>query len=239
MSMIVSPQVTDKTVKFLSTTVGRDRINRFVQYFTRYLIWHKQRNGAEKGTIERLQKLMVAVAQTRKLMRVGRQLEFFRGIQKAQTVRDDVVRLTTYIKSIFLSLWLVHDSIQWAHTAGVVALPNIKDLVRRGQKCWLIALIASSIGNMHRLRMNSLRLQHEGKLLRAARSKGVPDAEAEKVVKTLKTERRKIMTSTLQDGLDLLLPASGLEYVNIESGIVGLIGAFTSIMGGYTHWNSL
>ncbi|TPX67943.1 hypothetical protein SpCBS45565_g03493 [Spizellomyces sp. 'palustris'] len=232
MSAIISPQLHDHTVKYLSTATGRDRIHRFLQYFSRFLIWHGQKNGYEKETLERLTKFMGNLGQTRKLMRVGRQIEFVRNIQKAQTLRDDVSRVTLIVKNAFLALWLFHDTCQWANTAGVVKFENIKDLSRRGMKCWLIALIASFLGDLHKLRLNSQRIQHESKVLKASQAKGLPDETAVKALKSLQIERTKIRMATLQDSLDILIPASGLEYVKVETGIVGLIGAFTSILGG-------
>ncbi|KAJ3039935.1 Peroxisomal membrane protein PMP27 [Rhizophlyctis rosea] len=236
---LVSTKTADQTVKFLSTTVGRDRINRFVQYLARYLVWHGQRTGYSKETIDRLSKLMTNVAQTRKLMRVGRQVEFANAIQKASTIKDDIIRKTTQLKQLFLAVWIAHDSLQWAHTAGVYTFTDIKTITRRGLKFWLAALVVSTLGNLHRLRMNTLRMTHEQKAIAMARTRGVEDADARESIRAIMRERQKIMWATVQDGLDILIPASGLEYVNVESGILGLIGMFTSVLGGWTHWNSL
>ncbi|KAJ3190105.1 Peroxisomal membrane protein PMP27 [Gaertneriomyces sp. JEL0708] len=229
----------DQTVKFLATATGRDRINRFVQYFARFLVWHGQKNAWNKETVERLNKLMGSAAQTRKFMRIGRQVEFIRNVQKANLVKDDVTRATQIIKNTFMALWLVHDTLQWANTAGVARFENIKDISKRGLKCWLIALIASLLGDVHKLRLNTQRLEQETKLQRALKAKGDSDSSAVQTINALNAERSKIVWATVQDGLDMLLPASGLEYVKLESGIVGLVGAVTSVMGGVTQWNSL
>jgi peroxin-11B len=39
------------------------------------------------------------------------------------------------------------------------------------------------------------------------------------------------MIATAQDTLDIVLPSSGLEYIKVETGIVGLVGAITSVLG--------
>ncbi|KAI9012893.1 peroxisomal biogenesis factor 11, partial [Gaertneriomyces semiglobifer] len=224
---------------------------RFVQYFARFLVWHGQKNAWDKDTVERLNKLMGSAAQTRKFMRIGRQVEFIRNVQKANLVKDDVARATQIIKNTFMALWLVHDTLQWANTAGVAKFDNIKDITKRGLKCWLIALVASLLGDVHKLRLNTQRLEQETKLQRALKAKGDSDSSAAQTIKALQAahglicnlqlcrERSKIVWATVQDGLDMLLPASGLEYVKLESGIVGLVGAVTSVMGGVTQWNSL
>ncbi|KAJ3052878.1 Peroxisomal membrane protein PMP27 [Rhizophlyctis rosea] len=172
-------------------------------------------------------------------MRVGRQVEFANAITKASSIKDDIIRKTTQLKQLFLAIWIAHDSLQWAHTAGVYFFTDIKTYNRRGLKFWLAALIVSTLGNLHRLRMNSIRIAHETKAVHLARTKGVEDEDARQGIRTLLQERQKIVWATVQDGLDILIPASGLEYVNVQSGIIGLVGMFTSVLGGYTHWNSL
>jgi hypothetical protein len=37
----------------------------------------------------------------------------------------------------------------------------------------------------------------------------------------------------------MCIPASLLEIINIDQGLVGLIGVITSVMGGWTHWKTL
>ncbi|KAJ3411165.1 Peroxisomal membrane protein PMP27 [Chytridiales sp. JEL 0842] len=228
----------DRTVKFLSGTVGRDRINRFVQYFTRYLIWQLQKTGGaeQKDTIERLSKLQANVGLTRKLMRVGRQIEFYRNAVKAMNLKDDVVRVTSILKSVFMSLWLAMDTLQWVHLVGLYKFESIKTINSRSLKFWLAALVVSFIGDIHKLRLNGLRVLAEQKALAASKGK---DESAKKALAALTAERTKLMLATVQDGMDMVLPSSGLEYIKVESGIVGLVGAVTSVMGGYTHWNSL
>ncbi|KAJ3105285.1 kinesin motor protein cin8 [Phlyctochytrium bullatum] len=228
----LQPHSCSDLVKFLSTTVGRDRINRFVQYFARYLAWQLQRNGADKDTIARLAKLQAAVGLTRKVMRTGRQVEFYRTITKSLAVKDKVTRYTAVGKNLFLSLWLALDTVQWLHTAGVYHFETIKDVGRRAFKFWLIALTFSFIGDLHKLRINAIRLGIEQKAVKFAASKREKDDSAEKSIKVLKAERSKLLLATAQDGLDILIPASGLEYVKLETGIVGLVGAITAIMGG-------
>ncbi|KAI9098186.1 peroxisomal biogenesis factor 11 [Phlyctochytrium arcticum] len=236
MNALISTKTHDQTVKFLSTTTGRDRIHRFVQYFARFLIWHGQRHGYEENTLERLTKLMGSVSQTRKLMRVGRQIEFARNIQKASSAPDDTTRTLATIKNTFMALWLMADTCQWANTAGVVKFDSIKEITKRGMKCWLIALIASFMSGLHQMRQTARRIETEKKALQAGK---VDDKTAHKNVVILRAAQAKLQWNLVQDGLDMLLPASGLEYVKVESGIVGLIGAFTSIMGGVTQWKSV
>ncbi|KAJ3022328.1 UNVERIFIED_CONTAM: Peroxisomal membrane protein PMP27 [Siphonaria sp. JEL0065] len=177
------------------------------------------------------------MALTRKVMRTGRQLEFYRGIVKSLALKDSVVKITTILKSIFMAAWLSFDTCQWIHVAGIHKFANIKEVGTNAFKCWLLALVFSLTGDVYKLNMNSRKLAIEERVARAG--KGDESVLAKKNIKALLAERGKLWITTVQDGVDIVLPASGLEYINMESGLVGLAGAFTSLLGGYSHWKSL
>ena len=104
----------------------------------------------------------------RKVMGLGRQLEFYKAAQKARLVQDDVLRYTGVVKNAGLGLWLVFDSLSWAHGAGIVKLSNVKDINRRGYQFWWISIVASLLSDLHRLRMNGIRRQLDQKTLVAS-----------------------------------------------------------------------
>ncbi|KAJ3060750.1 Peroxisomal membrane protein PMP27 [Podochytrium sp. JEL0797] len=221
----------DHTVKFLASTTGRDRINRFLQYFARFLAWHLARSGADKERLAQVAGFMAAFGMTRKVMRTGRQLEFYRGAVKSLALKDSVLKVTTVAKSLFMAVWLSFDTCQWLHTAGVHKFTNIKEIGTRANQSWLMALLFSLVGDIYKLHMNHKKLVIERKVAHQAPGKD-ESVQAKKTVKALLVERRKVAIATVQDSVDLLLPTSGLEYIQVESGVVGLAGAFTSLLGG-------
>ncbi|KAL2913227.1 Peroxisomal membrane protein PMP27 [Polyrhizophydium stewartii] len=232
----------ENVTKFLNTTTGRDKVNRFVQYFSRFLVWHAQRSGYTKEAIASLAALMTLAGQTRKMMRVGRQSEFLRAAYRSLSITDEVVRVTTVVKNLGMALWLSQDALQLFHAAGVRKLDNIKTVARRGNTGWLVALLASLVCNLYKINVVNMRLVQERKLLKAVATQTVKDDSVESVNKSiaaLNREKGDLAFAAVQDSLDILIPATALEYVHIESGIVGLAGAITAIMGGYTHWKSL
>ncbi|KAJ3392674.1 Peroxisomal membrane protein PMP27 [Entophlyctis sp. JEL0112] len=177
------------------------------------------------------------MAMTRKVMRTGRQLEFYRGVVKATAIKDSVVKTTTILKSVFMAAWLSFDTCQWLHTAGVYKFENIKDIGTRAFKCWLAALLFSLVGDVYKLQMNARKLAIEQRIANNGKPEEV--ATAKKNIRALLAERGKMWIATVQDSVDVILPTAGLEYLQIESGFVGLAGAFTSLLGGYAHWNTL
>ncbi|TPX37108.1 hypothetical protein SmJEL517_g00900 [Synchytrium microbalum] len=225
----------DFTVKFLSTGVGRDRINKFAQFSAQFLEWYLKREGADKDVIEKITKLKTHLGIARKLMNVGRQLEMLRGAQKAWGVKDPVVRFTTAGKLSGLALWLTYDNLGWANTVGIVKLSNPKDITEKAMQAWMFGLVCSIIGGIYKLRTNAVRLDLASKARRSAATKNVKDEGVEKEIRDLEKERTGIILNFLQDALDITVPISALNLHPIESGIVGLAGAASAALGVYTH----
>jgi peroxin-11B len=55
----------------------------------------------------------------------------------------------------------------------------------------------------------------------------------------MRSDTFKVLLASLQDSLDILIPASALDFIKLEAGTVGLAGTVTSLLGGYAHWTSL
>src|SRR5690349_9608420 len=53
-------------LKYTATTVGRDKIYRAVQYFSRFLAWYLLRQGATKETVARFNNLKKTLGLSRK-----------------------------------------------------------------------------------------------------------------------------------------------------------------------------
>ncbi|CAJ0916195.1 11608_t:CDS:2 [Entrophospora sp. SA101] len=64
--LVLHPTV-NNSLKYASTTVGRDKIYRTVQYFARFLVWYFKRQGYTKETIQRFANLKSTL-----VMRLGK-----------------------------------------------------------------------------------------------------------------------------------------------------------------------
>ena len=53
-------------LRFWSTTVGRDKTYRTIQYMARFLAWYEYRKGATKETVARLTALKSSLGLSRK-----------------------------------------------------------------------------------------------------------------------------------------------------------------------------
>lgn len=132
---------------------------------------------------------------------------------------------------------------------GVIKFDQIKAINTNAARCWFIGLLFAVTADLYRLRNNLQRIQ----LLEKSDLRG--NDALKKELGTLKKfvtivavlmllllfilydrEKTKIMLETAQDTLDLVIPGSILEYIKVDSGIVGLAGTVTSLIGWQAAW---
>lgn len=100
-------------LRFWSTTVGRDKTYRTIQYAARFLAWYEYRKGATKETVARLQTIKSQLGLSRKLMRIGKFLEHMQAALKATTIQDPIVSYAAIGRQIGYACYLMLDSLQW------------------------------------------------------------------------------------------------------------------------------
>lgn len=113
-------------LKFLSSQAGRDKVYRFIQYFSRFLAYHIKNQTGLADLAIRLSKLSLAVGLGRKctgpsylhriimiVFRIGKPLDFTQSALKALSNNDEVVRWGMVIKCGGYGGWLILDMLQW------------------------------------------------------------------------------------------------------------------------------
>ncbi|KAG0318419.1 Peroxisomal membrane protein PMP27 [Podila horticola] len=163
-------------LKFTATTVGRDKLYRAVQYFSRFLAWYLLHQGASKETVARFNNLKKTLGLSRKLMRFGKPIEHLESAALATSVKDEFLRFCAVGKQLSYAGYLTFDGLIFIDGANVYKFTNIK------------------------------------------------------------REQHAVNKDLLQDGLDMLIPSTGLGYLDLDDGAVGLIGTITSIMGAKSQW---
>jgi len=230
--LILHPAVTN-TLKVWSTTVGRDKTYRAIQYFSRFLAWYLYRKGYTKETVARYANLKSTLGQSRKLMRMGKFLEHFQAAIKAVELRDPILKLTAVGRQLSYGAFLIHDSLAWAHIAKVknFTAPTIARINKRAAQFWLTGIAFSIISGAYKMRDLHL------KELQAHKPRSSPEKEAERKdeLRIIVAQRGAVRFQLVQDGLDILLPATTLGYFNLDDGMLGIVGFMTSIMGLQTQ----
>ena len=90
---------------YLGTTVGREKLCRFVQYFARFYAFYLYRKGAPKPMIERWSELKQHIGNGRKFFRLLKPIEFVQTAAHSLGAQDEILRLTSVVKHLGNALY--------------------------------------------------------------------------------------------------------------------------------------
>ncbi|KAF9361526.1 Peroxisomal membrane protein PMP27 [Mortierella sp. AD094] len=221
-------------LKFTATTVGRDKLYRGVQYFSRFLAWYLLRSGATKETVVRFDNLKKTLALSRKLMRVGKPIEHVESAIAATSLKEEIIRFFMVGKQLSYAGYLTFDALVFLDGAGAYKFQNIKRYTELSNKFWLSGIIFSFFGGLYKTRHIQIRRETASRGLKHHVESEKSNARTE--VKAIEREQHEVNKQLLQDALDMLIPSTSLGYVDLDDGLVGLIGTVTSIMGAQAQW---
>jgi len=238
--VILHPYVS-QALRYGGTNLGRDKLYRTIQYFSRFLTWFLLSRG-DKPQAARWNALKNHLALGRKLMRLGKPVEHLQAaLRAAQSTGELGEQLATIGRQIAYFGYLTYDAIVWANAVKVINLkPSTNQRVTKiSNQFWLSGILLSIT---HAL-LKAGRLAQEAKKLRASQSWGEKDLgdEAQREVKQLALEKMRVDTryQFIIDILDIWIPASNLGLTNVNDGVVGLAGFISSVMGMLAQWNAV
>lgn len=92
--------------------VGRDKILRTLQYFSRFLAWYLYRTNRPQSAIAPFDATKKQFGATRKLLRVGKFVEHFRAAAVASDAKtlDPVLRVTTIGRQLGYAFYMLFDN---------------------------------------------------------------------------------------------------------------------------------
>lgn len=218
-------------LRFIATTIGRDKLLRVVQYFARFYAWYLLRTNGTPTAIAPWNTLKKQFALTRKLLRVGKNVEHLKAAAAAADAKtaaasDPVLRYTSVGRQLGYAGYLTCDALTVLDAAGVRKWSKAKRFQQEAYRFWAIGIIFSIVGQLYTL--HTLR-QREAK---------VDKKEGEGVVeaKRISIERSASKVQLLCDFCDVTVPLSALGWVAFDDGIVGLTGTLSSLIGVYNQW---
>jgi len=227
-ALIYHPTVA-QYMRFVATTVGRDKSLRLVQYFSRFYAWYLYRTNNPQSAIDPYDAAKKQVGLTRKILRVGKFVEHFKAAATAAdstTIVDPLLKYLAVARQLGYAGYLALDSMTVLDAAGIKKWGAAKTVQREAMKFWLVGLVSSVLAGVYSLR--KLR----------QRSRAVDKKEGEGAVESKKVAR-EWNVATLQlacDLADMTVPATFLGIVNLDDGIVGLLGTFSSLVGMFNAW---
>lgn len=141
-------------IKFLATTIGRDKLLRLVQFFARFYSWYLLRTNGLASSIAPWDALKKQLGLTRKFMRIGKNLEHLKlaahaADPKNQAVADPVLRYTTVGRQLGYAGYLTLDAATVLDAAGVRKWDRAKTLAREANRFWAMGLFFSIVGQLY------------------------------------------------------------------------------------------
>jgi len=235
-SQIILHPTASHTLNLWSTTLGRDKTYRTVQYFARFLAWYLIRLGYKENAVK-WNALKSALGTGRKMMRLGKPLEHLQAALRATTSTGPMGELITTIgRQLGYAGYLAYDSIIWANSIKVVNLSNAtKERIGKiSNRFWLAGILF----NLAHALLKAGRLADEVKGLRSQRGseKKGDDAERNAKYHSLQAARAALRYQFIIDSLDIWLPATNLGFVHFNDGVLGFTGTITSIMALRKQW---
>ncbi|KAI1826733.1 peroxisomal biogenesis factor 11 [Xylaria intraflava] len=219
-------------LKFVATTVGRDKLLRTLQYFARFYAWYLLRTNGTRAEIAPYEAIKKSFGQTRKVLRIGKNMEHlkaaavaFDSISTAKT-GDAVLKYAALGRQLGYAGYLTADMLTVPHTLSIKKWDGAARAGREAYRFWVVGLTCSVVAQAYTLYQ-----------LRAREAK-VDMKEGEGVVESKKIalERYASQLQLLSDLCDLTMPLSSLGWVALDDGIVGLAGTVSSLIGVYSQW---
>lgn len=164
-ALIYHPSVTHY-LKYVSTTVGRDKLLRTIQYFSRFYAWYLFRTNALPSQIAPFEAIKKQFGLARKLMRVGKNVEHFKAAAVAADAKgmDPFVKYCAVGRQLGYAGYLTLDMATYLDAAGIRKSDVAKRLSREAYKSWFVGLFFSALSGaygLYRLRERELRVSKE------------------------------------------------------------------------------
>ncbi|RMD43377.1 hypothetical protein DV735_g1693, partial [Chaetothyriales sp. CBS 134920] len=224
---LVYHPVVSHYLRYVATTVGRDKVLRTIQYFSRFYAWYLYRTNEPSSAIEPWSKVKAQLGVTRKILRVGKWVEHVRAaaeIYDASQKSNNGDKIAQYLqlaRQAGYAGYLFFDALTVPDAIGFRKSESTKQLQARAFRFWFAGLLASALAGVYA----TYRLQTKAKALNEK------DAESKvEGVKIASRQAQAVRIQLLSDLCDLTVPASALGYADIDDGLVGLLGVLSSLI---------
>jgi len=226
-SLVYHPSVAHY-LKFVATTVGRDKLLRTLQYFSRFYAWYLFRTNGSPSEIAPFEAIKKQFGLTRKLMRLGKNVEHFKAAAIAADSKslDPVVKYCAVGRQLGYAGYLTFDAVTVLDAANIRKFEGAKRMQLEAYRCWAAGLFFSTVSGLYSL--YNLR-QQQGRINKE-------DGEGVVAAKRIERERASINLQLLSDLCDLTVPTTAIGLANFDDGIVGLAGTVSSLIGVYAQW---
>lgn len=216
-------------LRFVATTVGRDKLLRTLQYFSRFYAWYLYRTNRPQSEIDPYNAVKKQFGTTRKIMRIGKFLEHLKAASVAldnKSLVDPVLRYLAVGRQLGYAGYLTLDTVSVIDIIGFRKLESAKRLQENAYRAWGAGLLCSALAGLYTL----FRLQEKEKSVDRKEGEGVVEA------KKIEKERAAARIQLVSDLCDMTIPASAIGIVALDDGLVGIAGTVSSLIGIWSQW---
>ncbi|KAH8884633.1 peroxisomal biogenesis factor 11 [Thozetella sp. PMI_491] len=215
-------------LKFVATTVGRDKLLRTIQYFARFYAWYLLRTNAPQASISPWEAAKKQFGLVRKVMRAGKNVEHFKAAAVAADSKttDPVLRYAAVGRQLGYAGYLTFDLATLPDALGIRKSPSAKRLQQEAYRFWAAGILCSIVAQTYTL----YRLREREAKVDRKEGEGVVES------KRIAVERASSRLQLTSDLCDITVPLAALSWVNFDDGIVGLAGTVSSLLGVYSQW---
>ncbi|KAF3389079.1 Peroxisomal membrane protein PMP27 [Penicillium rolfsii] len=216
-------------LRFVATTVGRDKLLRTIQYFSRFYAWYLYRTNKPQSAIDPYNAVKKQFGTTRKILRIGKFAEHLKAASIALDNKapvDPVLRYLAVGRQLGYAGYLSLDMVTVVDAIGYRKLASVKRLQESAYRSWAAGLLCSIVAGVYTL----YTLQAKEKTVDRKEGEGVVEA------KKIEKERAAARIQLISDLCDLSVPASALGVAQLDDGLVGLAGTVSSLIGVWSQW---
>ncbi|KAM3066182.1 Peroxisomal membrane protein PMP27 [Clarireedia jacksonii] len=215
-------------LKFVATTVGRDKLLRTLQYFSRFYAWYLYRTNGTPGEIAPYEAIKKQFGLARKLMRVGKNVEHLKAAAIAADSKntDPFIKYCAVGRQLGYAGYLTFDAITVLDAVGIRKSPSTTRIQKEAYRFWLMGLLfsaTSGLYSLYNLRQQAAKIDKK-------------DGEGVVTSKRIEKERAALHLQLLSDLCDITTPAAAIGLANFDDGLVGLAGTVSSLIGVYSQW---
>jgi len=215
-------------LRFIATTVGRDKLLRTLQYFSRFYAWYLFRTNGTPGEIAPWEAIKKQFGLIRKAMRLGKNIEHFKAAAVTADANnlDPIIKYCAVGRQLGYAGYLTLDAATFLDVAGIRKSTSTKRLQQEAYRFWMFGLLFSAVSGAYslwNLRQQQARIDKK-------------DGEGVVASKRIEKERAAINIQFISDLCDLTVPTSALGFANFDDGFVGLAGTVSSLIGVHNQW---
>ena len=166
------------------------------------------------------------------MFRIGKSIDHLKKASRTIHLADPVLRLTITLSQINRGFYLLFDHIIWAGRVGLITV-DVEYWKKLSSKFWLVALVLGLVRDAYEL---LLAYQVERKRQReTGHSREEPSSRI--TFLTTLQHNPSVVLDAVKNGADFFIPPYNIGLIKLPTGIIGLLGTISSLVGLYTIWN--